>query len=83
MPLGKNQRTTLKSLAYHGSWPGGWVWENTSSTVRILDSLVKRGLVDMDPPRPMTHQGGRKLKYPVTRAYGTYRINDAGREAIA
>lgn len=46
--LGDTQVAVLRSLAReHGSWhPGcGWVWKNRSTTIRILDSLVRRGLV--------------------------------------
>lgn len=82
-PLGKNQIGCLQSLARHGGWPGGWYWENDSTTARILDSLVKRGLVTHTAPRPKTHTvTGAKMQYPVTPRYGQYRINDAGRAAL-
>lgn len=44
-PLGENQKMALDSLRRHGPWPGGWYITNTSTTVRILESLVRRGLV--------------------------------------
>lgn len=45
--LGSNQYGVLMSLNEHGGYPGrGWIWTNESTTVRILSSLVKRGLVD-------------------------------------
>lgn len=48
-PLGKNQALALKTLKErnNGVWtPGcGWTWNNYSTTVRLLDSLVRRGLV--------------------------------------
>ncbi len=45
--LGEIQRSVLDSLQRHGSWHPrcGWVWDNYSGTIRILESLVKRGLV--------------------------------------
>lgn len=46
-PLGKNQRSVLESLVQHRGWDGGrWVWTNESTTLRILDSLVRRGLAE-------------------------------------
>lgn len=51
--LGANQRGVLDSLRDHGQYPGGgWVWGNHSTTVKILDSLVKRGLVATDAVTP-------------------------------
>jgi hypothetical protein len=37
----------LQSLREHGSWSDrwcGWLWDTTSGTTRILETLVKRGL---------------------------------------
>jgi DNA-binding PadR family transcriptional regulator len=67
--LGERQRGVLRSLERE-PYPGGWYWQNHSTTVSILDSLVKRGLVDYTPPLPGRGRGAR------------YRINDAGREAV-
>jgi hypothetical protein len=49
--LGKTQAAVLKCLQRHGRYyPGcGWYWNNTSGTIRILESLVRRGLVVKDP----------------------------------
>ena len=46
-PLGKTQAALMESLTHHGYWRRGcgWVWDTESGTLRILDSLVKRGLV--------------------------------------
>jgi len=50
--LGENQIGVLEALKSHGAWKGngggGWIWENLSVTKRIMESLVKRGLVEMD-----------------------------------
>lgn len=45
-PLGENQLSVLKSLD-RGPWHErcGWLWDTPSGTRKILDSLVKRGLV--------------------------------------
>ena len=59
-PLGKNQRLALRAMLEHGGWPGtGWIWDNSSSTVRILDSLVRRGLVVRYQTPVLTHAGKR------------------------
>jgi hypothetical protein len=72
-PLGENQRYALKCLAEHngGTWypAAGWVWSNVSTTVRLLDSLVKRGLAD----KVMKKYDRTGEKYPY------YTITDAGR----
>ncbi len=47
-PLGKNQEHLLKTLRErNGVWHPhcGWISTNQSGTVRLLESLVKRGLV--------------------------------------
>jgi hypothetical protein len=47
MRLGKTQKIVLDRLSKDSFHAGcGWLWNNYSSTVRILDSLVLRGLVD-------------------------------------
>lgn len=55
-PIGDTQRSVLRALAgrdeprrFRRPYPGGgWVWDNHSTTVRILDRLVIRGLVRKD-----------------------------------
>lgn len=46
-PLGKNQENLLGSLERHGHWSvaAGWVWDTPSNTRKILETLVKRGMV--------------------------------------
>lgn len=48
--LGNSQRYVLKALKKHRGWYPmcGWIWNTRSGTIRILDSLVKRGLADFD-----------------------------------
>lgn len=73
--LGSNQVQALRCLADHnnGTWypDAGWVWGNTSTTVRLLDSLVKRGLA--------TKEMRRYKRIPED--YPFYEITEAGREA--
>lgn len=61
-PLGENQQHVLDALKRHGSFYAGcgWVWGNYSTTVRILDSLVKRGLVSRTERR-LHLQGSRTV----------------------
>lgn len=54
--LGEVQRHVLKNLLnenrswypYPGEWSGrcGWIWNTYSGTIKILEGLVKRGLVE-------------------------------------
>ena len=45
--LGETQQGVLKALVEHHTWsPGcGWLWSTQSATARVLDALVRRGLV--------------------------------------
>lgn len=75
-PLGENQRQALKALAEHngGAWyPGaGWIWTNTSTTVRLLDSLVTRGLVSYS----------EEVSHRTQQPYPKYTITQAGRDRL-
>jgi DNA-binding MarR family transcriptional regulator len=46
-PLGATQQSVLRALKEHGGWGPlcGWIWDTQGGTKRVLDSLVKRGLV--------------------------------------
>jgi len=48
--LGHVQQSVLECLKAHGAWYPccGWIWDNYSGTKRILDSLVRKGLVCFD-----------------------------------
>lgn len=72
--LGETQRDVLWSLIQHKEWHSGsgWHWNNFSETVRIMESLVKRGLVD---------KAQEKRPWSVT-PITVYTINDAGRAAL-
>jgi len=47
--IGKVQIEVLKSLIEFNGWNdsgrSGWVWNTTSGTKKIMESLVRRGLV--------------------------------------
>lgn len=72
-PLGKIQHAALDALVRHGSWyPNcGWNWNNYSGTLRLLESLVARGLAEKEAPRGV---------YPQ---HVIYRPTAAGREQVA
>lgn len=61
-PLGEHQQAVLDCLAdgRHGAFSAGcgWIYGNYSTTVQILDSLVKRGLV-VRIERPIDRPGPR------------------------
>lgn len=67
-PLGVNQRSVLECLVDHGSWPHGWTWGTEQNTIRILDTLVDRGLV----------QVAGKGRFTT----GTYTATEAGRAEV-
>jgi len=73
-PLGDTQRHVLWTLSSHdnGIWyPGSnWVWANTSTTIRIMDSLARRGLAI----KRMRESRLTGEKYPH------YTITDEGRK---
>lgn len=45
-PLGSNQRDCLRMLLEWKGWfpRAGWTWSTPSATIRIMESLVARGL---------------------------------------
>lgn len=50
----ENQWFVLNALQRHrrfSRYDGGWVWDNYSGTVRILDALVRKGLVAVEQRR--------------------------------
>jgi len=70
--VGKTQLAVLRSLHEGNGWYAGcgWLWNTYSGTRKIMDSLVKRGLVDItvtDEKMP------RKDKF---------NINEKGREVL-
>lgn len=46
--LGEVQISCLKTLGDRGDWyaGGGWAWSNYSGTLRIMEGLARRGLVE-------------------------------------
>ena len=66
--IGKTQAAMLSALDRHGHWSrtAGWSWKNNSTTERLLESLVKRGLVE-------------KFGLPLTRMNGSTFVVDAYR----
>lgn len=50
MKLGSRQKTVLECIEKSGWWPvgAGWTYGTYSETVRILESLLKLGLVEVE-----------------------------------
>lgn len=71
--MGPSQIQALQCLVSHGAYPGGWIWDNHSTTVRLLESLVKRGFVERNVPEVTA----------ANRDHVVYRITDNGRVALA
>lgn len=74
--LGPRQLQVLRALVREGVYPGGWYYGNHSTTVTVLDSLVKRGLV-------RTEERQRAVSPRITS--GTYTIylpTDEGRSTL-
>lgn len=84
-PLGKTQLAVLHSMTrrhYDSTWyvGCGWLWSTPSETTKLMESLVKRGLVD----KTVVHMPANPLRYnkaPYDRT--VYTINDAGRMAVS
>lgn len=50
----ENQWFVMDALTRHrrfSRYDGGWVWDNYSTTVRMLDALVRKGLVTAEERR--------------------------------
>lgn len=62
--LGPHQIECLKLLRKHGTFPGGWVYDTPSGTVKILESLAHRGLAETY--RVSDGRGGTYTAYRVT-----------------
>lgn len=75
-PLGKIQASVLNALANNkdGKWhPGiGWIWDTPSGTLKVMRSLVPRGLVAAVEEEWGNH---RNQKFMRT----VYTITDEGR----
>lgn len=71
--IGPNQIGCLRALRDSGVFPGRWHWENASTTVRILDSLVRRGQAETYEV-PNRYLPGQTITH--------YRITDTGRAAL-
>ena len=67
-PLGHLQLMALDMLNRRGPFPGGWTIDNTSSTVRILDSLVKNGFATVETSERAVSRGMIGKRYSITPA---------------
>lgn len=70
--LGRLQKELYRCLIEHGSWYEGcgWIWDNFSTTTRILESLVKRGLAyRIDREGGLFLDRGGSQYYPIVNNY--------------
>jgi DNA-binding PadR family transcriptional regulator len=68
-PLGETQRDVLASLKRSGGyWHAGcgWYWDTHSGTTRIMESLLRRGLVEKSVVSGFGW--GEQVKYTLTEA---------------
>ena len=90
-PMGTTQREMLESLSGRDGRPAfweedrcGWVWDTPSGTIRILESLVRRGLVQTaggkleGRPRYTLTETGRAQIAPRVKEHGTSRPQHGG-----
>lgn len=76
MKLGKNQLGVLKALGdwRHGyiafPWGGGWVWDTRQGTIKIIETLVKKGLADKGTYT--TEEGKSYTQYTISQAGKVY-----------
>lgn len=73
--LRKTQISVLEALNYHGYWCNhshGWVWGTSLGTAKILDSLVKYGLVEKTSTFINKRQTERN----------DYKISESGKEYL-
>ena len=61
--LGATQRDVLSSLIFHEGWStvgGGWLWDTPSNTLRIMESLSRKGaakqFTDTAPSGTVIHE---------------------------
>jgi DNA-binding PadR family transcriptional regulator len=76
MKLGTRQKGVLSAMQRFKQWPSGWIWENRSTTIEILDSLVKHGLVEKKDVETPQGRPPRPAVYTLTdagHAWGTWR----------
>lgn len=66
-PLGKVQQAVLRNLREHGRWSAGcgWLWDTYGGTKRVLDGLVKRGLVTTRQTMTVSGRNGVTIYEPI------------------
>ena len=55
IPLGDTQRAVLRAMVRkNGEWSAGgdWIWKSPANTLKIMNSLAKRGLVTCEATEP-------------------------------
>jgi hypothetical protein len=70
--MGDDQWSILNSLCER-SWSdgAGWIWNNRSSTIKLLDSLVKRGFATCEDTGTTSYRRPRYAAVPEVAAIWT------------
>jgi hypothetical protein len=70
-PLGKIQSNVLSSLIEYKGWQErcGWIYDTSSNTKKVLNTLVTRGFVRCEDGfyTPIQDEKGNKITTTVTR----------------
>ncbi len=66
--LGDNQKHILNGLASGRLNGTGWVWQNRSTTLRLMRGLVARGLVTETEHKPSKGTGSTTYSWNLTEA---------------
>lgn len=79
--LGKTQAIVLEILQtrtpVYEIGGGGWTWSNASTTARILDGLVKRGLVANEKIQGQGYSLEHWGRYTITEAGRAYDVQES------
>lgn len=65
-PLTASQQGVLLALLEHGKWPGGWIWNTHSGTLRICEALCARGLAEKKDDKFFITEDGRRALEQLT-----------------
>jgi hypothetical protein len=73
----------LELLDEHELWHprAGWIWNTDGGTIRLLETLVKRGLVIRQVER-LTPKSQIGRVDPTPYAAATYRLTPEGRQQV-
>ena len=78
--LGIHQRGVMKTLLERGPYPGyGWCYSSHGQTIKILESLVARGLVEKYRAGLERNDPSRRRGLMEPLPHDRYKLTDDGR----